>query len=233
MVTRVLRDAGEAEKEMVRMGIRAHLERVIGKMKPTPSRMPKSKELDEIFKILSSNDNRDILQLVLSPKAYKKMVKDLDKAEVAIQLRISVAENSKTAIRANVNRSIEDVTNEAASIRQTLAEGRGIEATRKIIQRINETDAITSKMRKIIMKDLANAMTAQRGTDAIAQMKAVYKAIQKGDQTMEDIEYLANFMYSGINLQFITGAATKAREIRDTYNQEPTYNINQTEALAL
>mgnify|MGYP003675586239 CR=1 FL=1 len=233
MVTRVLRDAGEAEKEMVRMGIRAHLERVIGKMKPTPSRMPKSKELDEIFKILSSNDNRDILQLVLSPKAYKKMVKDLDKAEVAIQLRISVAENSKTAIRANVNRSIEDVTNEAASIRQTLAEGRGIEATRKIIQRINETDAITSKMRKIIMKDLANAMTAQRGTDAIAQMKRVYKAIQKGDQTMEDIEYLANFMYSGINLQFITGAATKAREIRDTYNQEPTYNINQTEALAL
>ena len=161
------------------------------------------------------------------------MVKDLDKAEVAIQLRISVAENSKTAIRANVNRSIEDVTNEAASIRQTLAEGRGIEATRKIIQRINETDAITGKMRKIIMKDLANAMTAQRGTDAIAQMKAVYKAIQKGDQTMEDIEYLANFMYSGINLQFITGAATKAREIRDTYNQEPTYNINQTEALAL
>ena len=232
MVTRVLRDAGDAELEMARMGIRAHLERVIGKMKPTPSRMPSSKELDEIFKILSSRDNRQILQQVLSPKAYKAMVKDLDKAEVAIKLRISVAENSKTAIRANVNQNIENVTNEAASIRQTLAEGRGIEATRKIIQRINETDAITAKMKKIIMKDLANAMTGQRGTAAIAQLKAVYKAIKNGDQTMEDIEYLANFMYSGINLQFITGAATKGREIRDQYNKEPTYIINQTEALA-
>jgi len=231
-VTRVLRDAGDAEKEMARMGIRAHLERLVGKMKPTPSRMPNSKELDEVFKVLSSRDNRQILELVLSPKAYRAMVKDLDKAEVAIQLRITVAENSKTAIRSAVNKNIEDVTNEAASIRQTLAEGRGIEATRKIIQRINETDAITAKMKKIIMKDLANAMTGQRGTDAIAQMKAVYKAIQRGDQTIEDIEYLANFMYSGINLQLITGAATKTREIRDQYNKEPTYIINQTEALA-
>ena len=232
MVTKVLDGAGDAEKEMARMGIRAHLERVIGRMKPTPSRMPDSKELDEIFKILSSLDNRQILQQVLTVKGYKAMVKDLDKAEVAIKLRISVAENSKTAIRANVNKNIEDVTNEAASIRQTLAEGRGIEATRKIIQRINETDAITAKMKKIIMKDLANAMTGQRGTAAIAQLKAVYKAIKNGDQTMEDIEYLANFMYSGINLQFITGSATKGREIRDTYNKEPTYIINQTEALA-
>ena len=232
-VIKVMEDAGDAEYAMARMGIRAHLERLIGKMKPTPSRMPNSKELDEVFKVLSSRDNRQILELVLSPKAYRAMVKDLDKAEVAIQLRITVAENSKTAIRSAVNKNIEDVTNEAASIRQTLAEGRGIEATRKIIQRINETDAITAKMKKIIMKDLANAMTGQRGTDAIAQMKAVYKAIQKGDQTIEDIEYLANFMYSGINLQLITGAATKTREIRDQYNKEPIY-INKTkEALAL
>ena len=233
MVANVMKDAGDAEKAMARMGIRAHLERLIGKMKPTPSRMPNSKELDEVFKVLSSRDNRQILELVLSPKAYRAMVKDLDKAEVAIQLRITVAENSKTAIRSAVNKNIEDVTNEAASIRQTLAEGRGIEATRKIIQRINETDAITAKMKKIIMKDLANAMTGQRGTNAIAQMQKVYKAIQRGDQTIEDIEYLANFMYSGINLQLITGAATKTREIRDQYNKEPIY-INKTkEALAL
>jgi hypothetical protein len=231
-VARVLRDAGDAEKEMARMGMRAHLERIIGKMKPTPSRMPDSKELDEMWKMLSSRDNRQILELVLTPKGYKNIVKDLDKAEVAIKLRISVAENSKTAIRANVTQNIEDITNEAASIRQTLAEGRGIEATRKIIQRINETDAISAKHKKLIMKELANAMTAQRGSAAIAQLKAVYKAIKNGDQTMADIEYLANFMYSGINLQFITGAATKGREIRDTYNKEPTYIINQTEALA-
>ena len=233
MVANVMKDAGDAEKAMARMGIRAHLERLIGKMKPTPSRMPNSKELDEVFKILSSRDNRQILQQVLSPKAYKRMVKDLDKAEVAIQLRITVAENSKTAIRSAVQKNVEDVTNEAASIRQTLAEGRGIEATRKIIQRINETDAITAKMKKIIMKDLANAMTGQRGTDAIAQMKKVYKAIKDGDQTMEDIEYLANFMYSGINIQLITGAATKTREIRDQYNKEPIYINKNKEELAL
>jgi hypothetical protein len=61
---------------MARMGMRAHLERIIGKMKPTPSRMPDSKELDEMWKMLSSRDNRQILELVLTPKGDKNIVKD-------------------------------------------------------------------------------------------------------------------------------------------------------------
>ena len=97
MVANIFKDAGENEKIAMRLGIRAKLERVIGEMRPTPSRMPESKELDETFKLLSSRDNRKILETVLGGKEYKKLIKDLDKAEVAIKLRISVAENSKTA----------------------------------------------------------------------------------------------------------------------------------------
>jgi len=189
-------------------------------MRPTPSRMPDSKELDEIFKLLSSRDNRQILQTVLSPKEYKKIVKDLDKAEVAIKMRIAVAENSKTAIRGNVLRNIEQVTDEATSIRQVMAEGRGVEATRKIIQRINETQAVSKKHKQIILKELASAMTGTRGKDAIAKLRQVYDAVKNGQQTLDDIEYISNLMYTGINLQLITGAATKGREIRDYMTEE-------------
>ena len=215
MVTRMLKDAGEAELAYARMGIRANLEAIIGRMRPTPSRMANSKELDEMWKTLSSRDNRSILKLVLGPKEFKKMVKELDKAEVAIKLRVSVAENSKTAIRGNVLKSIDDVTNEAASIRQTMAEGRGIEATRKIIQRINETEAISRKHKKLILKELANAMTGARGKAAMEQLKAVYNAVKTGQQTMEQIEYISNLMATGINLQLVTGSVTKVREMRE------------------
>lgn len=214
-VTRMLKDAGEAELAHARMGIRANLEAIIGRMQPTPSRMPNSKELDTMWKQLSSRDNRSILKLVLGPKEFKKMVKELDKAEVAIKLRISVAENSKTAIRSNVYKSIEDVTDEASTIRQTLAEGRGIEATRKIIQRINETQAISRKHKKLVLKELANAMTGTKGKAAMAQLKEVYNAVKNGQQTMEHIEYLSNLLATRINLNLISASVTKGREIRD------------------
>lgn len=220
MVARMVKDAGEMDLDYARLGIRAKLERVIGEMRPTPSRMPDSKELDEIFKLLSSRDNRQILQTVLSPKEYKKIVKDLDKAEVAIKMRIAVAENSKTAIRGNVLRNIEQVTDEATSIRQVMAEGRGVEATRKIIQRINETQAVSKKHKQIILKELASAMTGTRGKEAIAKLRQVYDAVKNGQQTIDDIEYISNLMYTGINLQLITGAATKGREIRDYMTEE-------------
>jgi hypothetical protein len=220
MVANIFKDAGENEKIAMRLGIRAKLERVIGEMRPTPSRMPDSKELDTTFQLLSSLDNRQILETVLGGKEFKKLVKDLDKAEVAIKLRISVAENSKTAIRGNVLRNIDQATDEASSIRQTLAEGRGVEATRKIIQRINETEAVSRKHKKLILKELAGAMTGTRGKAAIAKLRQVYDAVKKGEQTMEDIEYISNFMYTGINLQLITGSVTKAREIRDYLSEE-------------
>jgi len=220
MVANIFKDAGENEKIAMRLGIRAKLERVIGEMRPTPSRMPDSKELDETFKLLSSRDNRKILETVLGGKEYKKLIKDLDKAEVAIKLRISVAENSKTAIRGNVLRNIDQATDEASSIRQTLAEGRGVEATRKIIQRINETEAVSRKHKQLILKELAGAMTGTRGKAAIAKLRQVYDAVKKGEQTMADIEYISNFMYTGINLQLITGSVTKAREIRDYLSEE-------------
>ena len=220
MVANIFKDAGENEKIAMRLGIRAKLERVIGEMRPTPSRMPDSKELDETFKLLSSRDNRKILETVLGSKEYKKLVKDLDKAEVAIKLRVAVAENSKTAIRSNVLRNIEEVTDESTSIRQVLAEGRGVEATRKIIQRINETQAISKKHRSLILKELAGAMTGTRGKAAIAKLRQVYDAVKQGEQTMADIEYISNFMYTGINLNLITGSVTKAREIRDYVSEE-------------
>jgi len=215
MVTRMLKDAGEAEKQYARMGIRANLESIVRRMRPTPSRMPDSKELDEMWKILSSLDNRDILRQVLGPKEFKAMVKELDKAEVAIKLRVSVAENSKTAIRSNVYKSIEQATDEASTIRQTMAEGRGIEATRKIIQRINETQAISRKHKKLVLRELANAMTGTKGKAAMEQLKEVYNAVKHGQQTMEHIEYLSNLLATRINLNLISGAVTKGREIRD------------------
>jgi len=48
----------------------------------------------------------------------------------------------------------------------------------------------------------------------------VYDEDKEGQQTIDDLEYIANIMYSGINLNLITGSVTKAREVRDYLSEE-------------
>ena len=60
-------------------------------------------------------------------------------------------------------------------------------------------------------------MTGTRGQAAMDKLQKVYKAVKNGQQTMDDLEYISNFMYSGINLNLIAGSVTKGREIREYY----------------
>ena len=58
-------------------------------------------------------------------------------------------------------------------------------------------------------------MTGTKGKAAMEQLKEVYNAVKHGQQTMEHIEYLSNLLATRINLNLISGAVTKGREIRD------------------
>ena len=44
-------------------------------------------------------------------------------------------------------------------------------------------------------------MTGTRGKDAIAKLRQVYDAVKNGQQTIDDLEYIANFMSFDKNLE--------------------------------
>ena len=213
----LMKDAGEAEKEMARYGLRSNLDQMITRIKGSPNRQMDSKQLDVLFKELSSEDNRLIIQSVLGNKEFKKLVKMLDRAETAIQFRAAVAENSKTGIRLQTNQTI----NEAAAqpVRDAMGEAQPFVATREILKKINQSRLFTAKRKNMIMKDLANAMTGQKGTAAIAQLKQVYKAVKDGNTTLADIEYLSNFLATGLNAFPQTFIMGTAREVQQ-YNED-------------
>ena len=216
-VTRLMKDAGEAEKEMARYGLRSNLDQMISRIKGSANRQMDSKQLDVLFRELSSDDNRLIIKSVLGNKEYKKLVKMLDRAETAIHFKAVVAENSKTGIRLQTNQTI----NEAAAqpVRDALGEAQPFVATREILKKINQTSLFTAKRKNLIMKDLANAMTGQKGTAAIAQLREVYDAVKLGRTTVEQIEFLSNFIATGLNAFPQTLIMGTGREVQQ-YNED-------------
>ena len=141
----------------------------------------------------------------------------LDRAETAINFKAVVAENSKTGIRLQTNQTI----NEAAAqpVRDAMGEAQPFVATREILKKINQSRLFTAKRKNMIMKDLANAMTGQKGTAAIAQLKQVYKAVKDGNTTLADIEYLSNFLATGLNAFPQTLIMGTGREVQQ-YNED-------------
>lgn len=217
-VARLMKEAGEAEKEMARYGLRSNLDQMISRIKGSPTRQMDSKQLDVLFRELSSDDNRTILKSVLGTKEYRKLVKMLDRAETAIHFKAVVAENSKTGIRLQTNQTI----NEAAAqpVRDALGEAQPFVATREILKKINQSRLFTAKRKNMIMKDLANAMTGQKGTKAIAQLREVYNAVKDGNTTLAQIEYLSNFLATSLNAIPMATTIGTGREVQEFISED-------------
>ena len=217
-VARLMKEAGEAEKEMARYGLRSNLDQMISRIKGSPTRQMDSKQLDVLFRELSSDDNRTILKSVLGTKEYRKLVKMLDRAETAIHFKAVVAENSKTGIRLQTNQTI----NEAAAqpVRDALGEAQPFVATREILKKINQSRLFTAKRKNMIMKDLANAMTGQKGTKAIAQLREVYDAVKDGNTTLAQIEYLSNFLATSLNAIPMATTIGTGREVQEFISED-------------
>tara|TARA_B100001094_G_C18112813_1_gene762229 strand:- start:1057 stop:1488 length:432 start_codon:yes stop_codon:yes gene_type:complete len=142
----------------------------------------------------------------------------LDRAETAIHFKAVVAENSKTGIRLQTNQTI----NEAAAqpVRDALGEAQPFVATREILKKINQSRLFTAKRKNMIMKDLANAMTGQKGTKAIAQLREVYNAVKDGNTTLAQIEYLSNFLATSLNAIPMATTIGTGREVQEFISED-------------
>jgi len=210
-LARALQGAGDAEKQMARMGLRASLDDLLNNIKGTATRRDVDvKAMDTLWSQLSSTANRSKIKMILGTKEYKNMVKLLDKAEAAIALRVAVAPNSKTAVRLKVMDSVEEATGGGA-LRQ-LSEARPAEAARTIIQKIMQTQKLSNKHKAVVMKELAEAMTDAKGAKTIALYRKLYKAVKNGEATDAELVRISEIISSRLNLAPLAFTETLARE---------------------
>jgi hypothetical protein len=178
----LLRGMGTAEREAVKQGVRSQIDDAMSNI----SRIASDPNIDareaaKGLRDLSSRSSREKVALVIGGDEAAALFNQLDEAARAFELRANVATNSKTATRQIARDNIADMN--APGPIGTLAEGRPMEAGRRILQgalgtgpqaRVGRDDQIYS--------ELAQALTGPRGPDAVNYARSVEDILRRRQQ---------------------------------------------------
>ena len=195
------KNIGREEREMVALGVRAELDRMIGNVKATATKNADVQAMQKLWKDLSSKSARQKLRLLIpKTKEYKAIIKELDKAEAALNLQAAVNMNSKTHIRGVIEERIKESA-EGGAIRALMQGEKGLtETSGRLLDKIFRSEVINKRQMAIITKELANAMTGIKGTKAHKLYKELYTAVKNKALDDRQLQELTNFMFSRLKM---------------------------------
>ena len=197
---RMMKNAGEAELEMARYGLRGAIEDQLNNVK----RSINSPDIDinqmyALLRELSSKNSRRKMIELLGAKNAKQIEKTLDTAEAALALKAEIAKGSQTAARISGKETLEEITD--AGVLQNLARGELPQASKELIAKITRGNVIFGKRKNKIMKEIANAMLDTKGATKVkAQLKILYDAVKDGETTQQQMQEIAELIASRLTI---------------------------------
>jgi hypothetical protein len=126
-----------------------------------------------------------------------------------------MAQNSKTAGRQSIDRTVSEIT-EPGIIGEAL-QGEAINTTKAMIQAVTgQTGEYTAARRQQIYNDIARALTEKRGENALTALR-VLDAAMKGQELTEAqtdslAKMLAGVLFSGAETGAARGYAAEQRQ---------------------
>jgi len=197
------KNIGKEEREMVAMGLRAELDRMIGNVKATATKGADVQSMQKLFKEFSSKSARQKLRLLIpDEKQYKAIIKELDKSEAALALQAAVNQNSKTFVRA----SVEEMKRDAVSVEKGVI-GGALKGTSdasatvgKLLNKIARTDILEGRRLAIINKELAEMMVKTKGTEARKIFSTLYKAVKDKTVNERQLQELTTIMFESLRM---------------------------------
>ena len=199
------KNIGKEEREMVAMGLRAELDRVLGEVRATASRGADIKEMDKLLSIFSSRNAKKKLRLLIpDEKKYKAVVKELAKARAVLDLQNAVNINSKTYTRTALNEELIEVVE--GGVVKTASRGEFPKAVAKFVDKLLKVKEITDSDRAVIMKELAIIMVEKRGGKATKQFSELYNAFKNNAMSFQQLQELTRLMASRLGMKPIVAA---------------------------
>lgn len=173
-------------KDAARQGLREAIEETLSNVKRTITD-PKvdAREAMALVKEMSSRANFKKVSMILGEPRAKSLLKELDRQAAALELRATIAANSKTAIRTAIR---EEGQAEVAPglVRRTAGNmGNPLDAAKEITQTIAGIDvrSMTDAERKMF-GEVAESLVKIKGDDARRALVAVRRAM--AGQPMKD-----------------------------------------------
>jgi hypothetical protein len=180
-VARGLANASEAEKRAARLGVRSYIDDITANVARTVSDPDtQTREGIRMLRDFSSRANQTKLRVLLGERQANNLLRDIDEAATAFELRAAIAENSKTAMRQSIQGGVDAQASQG--VLRTLASGEPVNATKRLVQAITGETAEAQELRRLgLYEEIATALTAQRGPQARSALRAINAAI-RGEQ---------------------------------------------------
>ena len=200
------KNIGKEEREMVAMGLRASLDRIMGNVKATANIGADVQAMKKVLAEFSSSNARKKLRLLIpDDKDYKAIIKEINKSHAAISLQNAVNINSKTYTRTSLQDEATEIIE--GGVIKTLSRGEPTLAVAKLVNKLLRVKEITAQDRAVIMKELATVLVEKRGGAAVKQYKELYNAFKNNAMNQKQLEELTAFMASRLGMKPIVAAS--------------------------
>lgn len=199
MVSEQLAGMSADARQMVKVGLRSHIDETLGAVKmiaSNPDAM-EGRQAMQALRMLTSDNAKHKLKALLGPSEFAKVMPELDKAIATQNMVASVAQNSKTAVRGAIQGQVDDIT--APGMFGTLARGKPLNATESLVQTLMATTPGDDAARQQgIWSEVAQVLTERKGNKtAEAALKYVNDAINGTALTEQQVKLIANQVLLG------------------------------------
>ena len=197
VVIELNKNPSNAAIEAAKRGLRTQIDQIVGDVK----RIPSDPNIDArqalaTLRSMGSDNARTKISSLMGADA-DKIFKLLDEASVAAETRAALATNSKTVVRDAVQSDVRQLT--TPNMAGQLMTGDPINTTKALVQAVTGmTNEYTTAQQQKIYLDLAKALTAKRGPDAIAAMRMLDTAMKGQEMTDKQTSTLAKLISNAL-----------------------------------
>ncbi len=180
-------------RNAVAVGVRNQLERIMGDAKATlTDGNVNAREAIAAVKTLSSRNNRAKLVAAVGRNKADKLLEKVDEAAAALELRATIALNSKTALR----QAIQDEARQVglpSSLREIAGSaGNPFNAMEKMTQALLNVDSAADN--KQMFAQISDALTRVRGEEARKALDAIQGAMRGQPIAEEQAKAVARYL---------------------------------------
>lgn len=202
-------DADPAVRDAIKQGIRNHVQQSLSEVRAVISDPNvDARQAIALVKELSSDASRAKLSAAIGEQKAGILLRQVDQAGVALQLRAMVARNSATAGRQALQGQIKEMAK--PSVFQSLGRGAPVQSAQRVLQVLTgSTDGAVQAEQKAVFDDIARALTQVRGKDAERALALVDAAMSGQPLKDQEARFVANLVaqVGGV------GADTAGREM--------------------
>lgn len=170
-----IRGMSRSERKAATQGIRDYIDdQMANVQRAITDGNVDAREAMKAIKLLSSRSNQEKIALVIGQGQAKRLQRSVDQMTVALELRSSIATNSRTQGRQVMKQFMDDIR--APGVAGEIAQGSPAKAAQRLIQEVTgKTPDALAATEKAVFADVAELLVGRTGPEAARALKVLKK----------------------------------------------------------